>query len=64
VLYDILYLYDSGKSTYKPDVLLGIKDAQISRLKNKLQMTLLENDRLTNLNSKLREMVLKGFNKK
>lgn len=63
-LYDILYLYDSGKSTYKPDVLLGIKDAQINRLKNKLQMTLLENDRLTNLNSKLREMVMKGFNKK
>jgi glycosyltransferase involved in cell wall biosynthesis len=63
-LYDILHLYSCGKSTYKPDVLIGIKNAQINRLQNKLQLALIENDRLTLLNSKLREMVLKGFTKK
>jgi glycosyltransferase involved in cell wall biosynthesis len=61
-LYDVLYKYDYGKADYKPDVLLGIKDAQISRLSNKLQLLTMENERLTNLNKKLREMVLSNIN--
>lgn len=63
-LYDILHQYESGNPSYKPDVLLSIKDAQISRLTTKLQLTMVENERLTNLNSKLRDMILREFAKR
>ena len=59
-----LYQYDPGSLTYKPDVLLELKDRQIIKLQKMLTSANIENDRLQKLSTHMKDILLKKITNK